>query len=105
SGGNSAIDSEQGYAYTGGSVVAIMPRGGMSSEATHCQNFTSVGKSTQSSLTADTYLSVSIGNGGVTIKMPVSLSAYVIVLGDTSPGIKTESDTSLTLDANGVGWH
>ena len=46
SGGNSAIDTEQGYSYTGGSVIAIMPRGGMSNEATHCQDFSSVGKNT-----------------------------------------------------------
>ena len=30
SSGNSAIDTEQGYTYTGGKVIAIMPRGGMS---------------------------------------------------------------------------
>ena len=106
SNGNSAIDSEQGYAYTGGSVVAILPRGGMSNEATHCQNFSSVGKSTQTALTSGGYLVVGIGDTTATIRMPASIpSALVIVLGDNSPSIKTESSTDLTLDQNGVAWN
>ena len=105
SGMNSAIDTENGYTYTAGAVIAIMPRGGMSSEATHCDNFTSIGKSTQMSLTNGGYLVVGIGDTTATIKMPVSLSAMVIVLGDNSPSIKTEASTSATLDDNGVAWH
>ena len=105
SGMNSAIDTENGYTYTAGSVVAIMPRGGMSNEATHCDNFNSVGKSTQTSLTSGNYLVVGIGDTTATIKMPVSLSAIVIVLGDNSPSIKTESSTSVSLDENGVAWN
>ena len=105
SGMNSAIDTENGYTYTAGSVIAIMPRGGMSSEATHCDNFTSVGKSTQMSLTNGGYLVVGIGDMRATIKMPVSLSAMVIVLGDNSPSINTESSTAEALDENGVAWN
>lgn len=105
SGGNSAIDTEQGYKYTGGSVIAIMPRGGMSNEATHCQNFSSVGKYTQVSLNSGSYLVVGVGNASATIKMPESISALVIVLGDTSPSIKTASSSSLSLDSNGVAWN
>jgi len=104
SGMNSAIDTENGYTYTQGSVIAIMPRGGMSSEATHCESFSSIGKSTQLSLTADNYLVVGIGNTTATVKMPVSLSATVIVLGDNSPSITSESSTSAVLDQNGVAW-
>ena len=77
----------------------------MSSEATHCDNFTSVGKSTQMSLTNGGYLVVGIGDTTATIKMPVSLSAVVIVLGDNSPSIKTEASTSEALDENGVAWN
>jgi len=40
---NSALDTENGYSYTAGSVIAIMPGGDMSSEATNCDNFSSVG--------------------------------------------------------------
>ncbi len=106
SNGNSAIDSEQGYQYTGGAVIAIMPRGGMSSEATHCQNFSSIGKSSQLSLSAGSYLVAEIGNTTATVKMPASISsALVIVLGDNSPSTKTESTTAQALDQNGVSWH
>ena len=105
SGMNSALDTENGYTYTAGSVVAIMPRGGMSSEATHCQNFSSVGKSTQMSLTKDNYLVAEIGGGTATIKMPVSINGLVITLGDSSPSITTESSVSVELDGNGVAWN
>ena len=105
SGMNSAIDTENGYTYTAGSVIAIMPRGGMSNEATHCDNFTSIGKSTQTSLTSGGYLVVGIGDTTATIKMPASINSLVIVLGSNSPSIKTESSTNLTLDENGVAWN
>lgn len=105
SGGNSAIDSEQGYKYTGGSVVAIMPRGGMSNEATHCQNFSSVGKYTNIPISSGSYLVVGIDGETATIKMPASISAMLIVLGDTSPSVETESSSSLKFDSNGVAWN
>lgn len=105
SSGNSAIDSEQGYAYEGGLVIAIMPRGGMSSEATHCQSFSSVGKSTQTALSSGSYLVVGIGNQTATVKIPASINALVITLGDSSPSITTESTASVTLDENGVAWN
>ena len=105
SNGNSAIDTEQGYAYEGGAVIAIMPRGGMSSEATHCQNFSNVGKSTQMSLNKDSFLVAEIGGGTATIKMPASINALVITLGDNSPSINTESSANVTLDENGVAWN
>ena len=105
SGMNSAIDTENGYTYTAGSVIAIMPRGGMSSEATHCDNFTSIGKSAQTSLTSGSYLVVGIGDTTATIKSPVSLNAIVIILGSNAPSIKTEASTDVTLDENGVAWN
>jgi hypothetical protein len=105
SNGNSAIDTEQGYTYEGGAVIAIMPRGGMSNEATHCQSFSSVGKSIQMSLTKDSYLVAEIGGGTATIKMPATINALVITLGDSSPSITTESSVSVALDENGVAWN
>ena len=105
SNGNSAIDSEQGYAYEGGAVIAIMPRGGMSNEATHCQNFSSVGKSTQMSLNKDSFLVAEIGGGTATVKMPATINALVITLGDSSPSISSESSVNVTLDENGVAWN
>ena len=105
SGGNSAIDSERGYTYNSGTVIALMPRGGMSGEATHCQSFSSVGMSTQLSLTEGNILSVATKNADATIKMPCSLSALVVVLGDTAPTIDTPASTNATLDQNGVAWN
>ena len=105
SGMNSALDTENGYTYTAGSVIAVMPRGGMGSEATHCDNFTSIGKSSNISLTDGGYLVVGIGNTTATVQIPVSLSAMVVVLGDNAPSVKTEKTTSQTLDENGVAWH
>ena len=105
SNGNSAIDTEQGYTYEGGAVIAIMPRGGMSNEATHCQSFSSVGKSTQMSLPKDSFLVAEIGGGTATIKMPATINGLVITLGDSSPSIATESSVNVTLDENGVAWN
>ena len=105
SGMNSALDTENGYTYTAGSVVAIMPQGGMSSEATHCDNFSSVGAKKNVSVSNGGYLVVGIGNTTATIKMPVSLSGIVVVLGDNSPSISTESSASTALDENGVAWN
>ena len=105
SNGNSAIDSEQGYSYTGGSVVAVMPRGGMSHEATNCENFSSVGDYIEISISSGECLVVGIGDTTATVKMPSSLSsALVIVLGDNSPSITTESSSTESFDANGVAW-
>ena len=104
SGMNSAIDSENGYTYTAGSVIAVMPRGGMSNEATHCDSFSSIGSKKQISLTGGQYLVAEIGSVKATVKMPVSLSSLVIVLGSNQADIRSEASTELTLDENGVAW-
>ena len=101
---NSAIDTENGYTYTAGSVIAVMPRTGMSSEATHGMNFGNYGKSIQLSLTAGGYLVVGSGSTTDTVKMPISLSAMVVVLGDNTATVNTETSTSAKLDDNGVSW-
>ena len=106
SGGNSAIDTEKGYRYMGGSVIAVMPSGGMSNEATHCSDFASVGIKKSLSLNADGYLCVSAGGKTVaTVKIPKSMSALAIYLGNSSASISSENNTSASLDANGVCWH
>ncbi len=80
SSGNSAIDTEQGYKYTSGSVVAIMPRGGMTGESTHCSNFSSVGASKSMNLSSGSTLTVS-GDMNKKITMPCSISnAFVVLL-------------------------
>lgn len=105
SNGNSALDTEQGYTYTGGAVVAVMPRGGMTSEATHCQNFSSVGKSTRLSLSSGSYLVATVGDRTATVQMPLSLSATVIVLGDKSASVTVQTSVSAVLDQSGVAWN
>ncbi len=79
SGMNSAIDTEQGYKYTAGSIVAIMPSGGMSSEAKHCQNFSTIGTSKNMNLSSGSTLTIS-GDMNKTITMPCSINGLVIVL-------------------------
>ena len=101
SGMNSAIDSEQGYDYTGGYVLAVMPSGGMSSEATHGKNFNSVGQKKSISLSLGAYLTI---GDILTVKMPTSLNAMVIFLGDKNADIKSASSSSATFDSNGVAW-
>ena len=102
---NSAIDTEQGYSYTGGSVVAIMPSRGMTSEATHCSNFSSIGKSSDVSLNAGAYLTIAESNSAICIiQMPVSISARVIYLGSKSVSISSASSSDVSLNDNGVCW-
>lgn len=98
----SSIDTERGYQYSGGYVIGISSSGGMSSEATNCSNFSSVGTSKTLSLQKDAYLVIA---DIATVKMPVSVSAIVVCLGKTSASISSSSSTSDNLDANGVYWN
>lgn len=104
SGGNSAIDTEAGYAYTGGYVLAIMPQGGMSSEAIHTSGFSSIGVTKKLSLSEGQYLSSVIAGNKITLKMPVSLNAYIIVLGDSSASVSASAQADATLNNDGVAW-
>ena len=105
SGGNSAIDTEQGYEYTGGSVVAVMPVNGMTTEATHCTNFSSIATSSKVSLNSGSYLTVSVsGTAVAAVRMTDSISAMVIYLGSNSADISSEKTVSVELDQNGVFW-
>ncbi|MGN1062183.1 MAG: carbohydrate-binding domain-containing protein, partial [Candidatus Scatosoma sp.] len=100
SNGNSSIDTERGYDYEGGYVVAIGVSGGMSSEATNTQT---TQKTTASlSLQKDGYLVV---NDIVTVKMPVSMNATIVVLGKASASVSSADSSSSTFDANGVSWN
>ena len=101
-GGDSAIDTEAGYRYTGGTVVAIGQAGGMSGESTTCSpDFSTVGRSASLRLTSGQYLSV---GGLCEVTMPVALNAFVVCLGTTTAAIGTVSSLSGTPDGNGVVW-
>lgn len=103
---NSAIDTEQGYKYIDGLVVAIMPSRGMTNEVMHCSNFTSVATKSILDLKSGNYLMVKVGeNIAVTVEMQDSISAMVIYLGDSNANILSESSTVLNLDSNGVAWN
>lgn len=102
SGGNSAIDSERGYTYTGGYVLALMPSGGMSSEAKHCQNFNSIAQSTSLRLNSGEYLTV---GDILTLKMPTTLNGLVIFIGDNDAKITASATSDAEVDESGVKWN
>ena len=85
SGGDSSIDTEQGYTYNGGNVLAICPANGMGNESTNCRNFSSIATKTTMNLTKGQTLTVSV-NGEVvsSVTMPSGLSALVIYLGSAN---------------------
>lgn len=86
---DSAIDTEAGYAFEGGYVVAVGTSGGMNAnESTHCSNFSSVGTKKSLSLTLGGYLTV---DGVVTFKMPTSMNAVVVCLGKTNADLSSSS--------------
>ncbi len=98
SGGNSAIDTDRGYSYTGGSVLAICPRG-MASESLNCQGFSDVGKYAVLSVSSGNALTASVGGSAVTaIEMPVSLSnAVAVYLGSNSAILSAVSSVPFEL--------
>ena len=105
SGGNSAIDSDGGYKYSGGKVLAIMPSNAMTSESKHCSNFASIGKSQNVSLSANAYATVKVGGAvSVSVKMPKDMSALAIYLGSSSASITSATASAGTADSNGVYW-
>ena len=104
SGGNSAIDSEQGYSYSGGSVVALMPRGAMTNEATHCANFSSIGKWADISISAGQFLVAEIGGDKLTAKMSAGISGYAILLGDSGASVSAKSSSSHELKEGEFIW-
>ncbi len=102
---DSALDTEAGYTYTGGRVLAISVSGGMGqSECTYCSNFSSVAKSGTVSASSGSYITVSVGGSVVSaVKMTSSMSAFVVYLGSSSATISTASSVS-GADSDGVYW-
>lgn len=104
SNGNSAIDSERGYQYKSGYVLALTSAGGMN-ESTNCANFTSIAIKTNLSLSANNYLTITdSGQGIVTIKMPINLSAQVVYLNSNKAVANIATSSSESFDKNGVAW-
>lgn len=91
SGGNSNIDTEQGYSYTSGKVLAVSPSNSMVNETTNCKNFTSIATRKNMNLSKGTTVSVFVDSSVMTsLVMPCSLSAYVIYLGSSLASIAVE---------------
>ncbi len=81
---NSSIDTEKGYTYSGGKVLAICPAGGMSNESTNCSNFNSVATKTSLQIKTGSTLYVKSNNEIImSVDVPCSISALVIYLGET----------------------
>lgn len=103
---DSGIDNECGYEYSGGKVVVVNVSGGMSHESTNCQNFSSVGTTSNVNLTANNYLTVIVGSQTVaTVKIPSSIRASVVYLGSNSAKFSTKNTCTETLNGNGVYWN
>ncbi len=99
---DSSIDTERGYAYEGGYVLAVGKSGGMSGEATNSSpSISSIGKTANVNLSNGAYL---LASGFACVKMPITINASVVVLGDTSASISSVSSADYEFDANGVYW-
>ena len=88
SGGNSSIDSEAGYTYSGGKVLAICPTG-MTQEVMNADTWSSSATYKTMSLSSGSTVKVSVGGSTVmSVTMPVTISnAFVVYLGSNSATI------------------
>lgn len=85
SGGDSSIDTENGYTYESGYILAVCPANGMGNEATNCKNFSSIAKKTTMNLTKGQTLTAKIGSDvTLSVEMPCAISALVIFIGSSS---------------------
>lgn len=106
SNGNSCIDSERGYTYNSGKVIAFsMSNCGFWNEAKNCSNFSSIGKFVQ------TIGSFSVGNYAVAtvsgevvlaVKMPVSGSYGCVYLGSNAVSVTKSTTFDYSVDENGI---
>ena len=74
----------------------------MANEAIHCESFSSIGNYSQRSLNANEILEFDINGCTAYVKVPTSLSALIVVLGDNSPSISTVGSIDVQLDKNGI---
>lgn len=102
---DSSIDTERGYKYTGGVVVAIGNSGGMSSESTKCSpSLETIGKKQTIRLSKNNYLVV---DDVVIIKIPDNINALVVCLGKEckNADISSKSKVDESLDNKNVLWN
>ena len=103
SGGNSAIDTDSYYVYSGGYVFAACPTG-MTKEMGKVSGGAYTAKTGR--LTDSTYVTVTYGSAEtLVVKMPVSISnGYLFALYSSAPGISVSASSDVSLDSNGVYW-
>ena len=93
SGGNSCIDTDRGYTYSGGRVLAICPTG-MTQEALNTGSSAKTYKTGSFTAGSCVYASVS-GTMQLAVKMPVSISSgFVLYLGSGSASFGSASSVS-----------
>ena len=88
---NSSIDTENGYTYNGGRVLALCPKGGMTNEVNNCRNFSSsAAKKTMNVKNGQIITVKSGGESVISLTLPCDLSAYIVYLGDAKAVFETE---------------
>ena len=102
SGGNSAIDTETGYSYSDGAVIALMPKGAMTNEATHAEAFSQIGITKSISAKKEEFLIADIDGRRIIVKMPTDMSGTAVILGDNSSNVSISTENSQVLDKNGI---
>ena len=88
SSGNSSIDTDYGYTYSGGKVLAICPNG-MTQEVTNADTWSSKATYKNMTLSKGSTVKVTVGSStAISVDMPVSISnAFVVYLGSNSATI------------------
>ena len=77
----------------------------MSGETTNCKNLTEIGVKKNCSLSVGDYVTVKQNMQTiVTVRMPCNVNATVVYLGSNDASVSTGSNSSQSLDENGVSW-
>ena len=102
--GHSAIKAAEGYSYTAGQLIAIMPDGEAASASTDCIDFDKIGRQHSLSLKTGEYLSCTIGQSSMTLNLPFSLSACIVILGSPDATASTSVNSQTTLSRGQLIW-
>lgn len=102
--GVSAINAKQGYTYTAGTLFAIMQDSKVADSATNCGNFATVGKRTSLSLEKGKYLVAVIGGDRLTVNLPVTITACIVMLGSNGATASSPVNSSIKLAEGDFIW-
>ena len=79
--GHSAIAADDGYSYSAGILVGVMPEGEAADKATDCITFNLVGSEVKLSIASGNKLTCNIGSDVIKVKISMGMSARVVMLG------------------------